>query len=552
MSQALTKNGGLDAILEQYYRAWFRYHPEAAVDAGVPGYSELLTPFGEESRGALVCLNNELTVSLNTLERTQLDPDRRIDFDVLFGAAGLENRYLLEIEPQRVDPGRFLPINAVFQLTIRDVEPFADSLWARLAAVPVHLAEARDYLRDKIAHVPSVWLDSAVISARRGAEFFRSLPAHPKVRGAQLTDIDTLVGRGAQALEAYADFLIGLRGEAKSDFACGLTHFNDLLRLRHFLDIDADELHRFGEALFAQTARDLRDACEAITGNDDILAAARHIQARHPQAGELLSVYREQMQAAREFVRARDLATMPIKEHLDVVETPVFLRHQIPFAAYSDPAQNDPTQHGYYYVTPPGSAAELAEHDRVGLMHTCVHEAWPGHHMQFVTANLNPPARTLPRLLNASATLYEGWALYSEQLMHEQGFLDGPEHRFILLKDRLWRALRIVIDVEIHTRGLSIEAAAERMERHLGFPHSQALGELNWYSKAPTVPMGYATGWALINAVRDRLRTDPAGFDLKGFHDQLLSAGSVAASLVIQRAFGEETWNSARHMVFSA
>ena len=198
-----------------------------------------------------------------------------------------------------------------------------------------------------------------------------------------------------------------------------------------------------------------------------------------------------------------------------MVETPIFLRHQIPFAAYCEPAPNDSAQRGYYYVTPPQTEEELAEHDDIGLMHTCVHEAWPGHHLQFVTANLNPAARRLPRLLNASATFYEGWALYSEQLMQEEGFLNRPESRVILLRDRLWRALRILIDIEIHTRNISLETAANRLVTELGFPRSQALAELTWYSQAPTVPFGYATGWALINALRDHLRHAPSSLPLK-------------------------------------
>ena len=201
-------------------------------------------------------------------------------------------------------------------------------------------------------------------------------------------------------------------------------------------------------------------------------------------------------------------------------------------------------------MTPPRTEEELAEHDSTGLMHTCVHEAWPGHHLQFVTANLNPAARRLPRLLNASATFYEGWALYSEQLMQEQGFLDRPESRVILLRDRLWRALRILIDIEIHTRDVSLETAADKLVTELGFPRSQALGELTWYSQAPTVPLGYAIGWALIRALRDSVCAGSSPLPLKIFHDRLLSAGSVALPLVIRHVFGEPVWREIRQRVF--
>ena len=259
---------------------------------------------------------------------------------------------------------------------------------------------------------------------------------------------------------------------------------------------------------------------------------------------------RTQMQAARQFIAAHDLVTLPAVERLDVVETPVFMRHQVPFVAYQDPAANDPKQHGYYYVTPPQDESQLAEHNYAGLMHTCVHEAYPGHHLQFVTAHLNPSASTLPRLLQASSTLYEGWALYCEQLMQEQGFLDRPQQHLVLLADRLWRALRILIDVEIHSRGIGIEQAADRMATQLGFPRAQALADLRWYSRAPTVPMGYATGWALINALRDRVGPQNGGGGLKQFHDRLLSAGSIALPLVIRRVFGTDMWQNVRDAVF--
>lgn len=547
-----TARSTFDAVVSDYYRVWFRYHPEAAVEAGVPGYGELLTPFDEEAHAALVCLNNELTVSLDALDRDALDPDTRLDFDVLYSAAWLENRYLLEVQPQRLDPLRLLPFNAIYQLTIRPVDNFAACLGARLRATPAHLAAAADFVRDRAGRVPALWLDSARGSAEQGIAFLLSLPAHPKVAQAAIADLDALLAAAEKAVRDYAAVLAGIPMQAASEFACGAKHFNDLLRLRHFLDVDADRLHELGTALFEQTQRDLKDVCRQLFGHEDIAAATRAIQAHHPSSAELLPAYVTQMRAARDFLERHDLVTLPAHEQLDVVETPVFLRNQIPFAAYSDPAPNDPEQRGHYYVTPPGDDSELVEHHYAGLMHTCVHEAWPGHHLQFVTANRNSVARSLPRLLNASATLYEGWALYSEQLMHEQGFLAQPEQRFVLLKDRLWRALRILIDVEIHTRGLSADAAIQRMVRDLGFPESQARAELNWYSRAPTVPMGYATGWAIINATRDRLRTQPAGPSLKAFHDRLLSAGSIALPLVIRRVFGESTWSSVRQMVFAS
>ncbi|HLD13261.1 MAG TPA: hypothetical protein VJB18_00930, partial [Burkholderiales bacterium] len=93
MNQVAT---AFDDIVDTYYRAWFRYHPEAAVDAGAEGYAHLLTPAGEARRGALVCLNDELRVGLEELDAGELDPDRALDLKLLQGAIQVENQGLLD------------------------------------------------------------------------------------------------------------------------------------------------------------------------------------------------------------------------------------------------------------------------------------------------------------------------------------------------------------------------------------------------------------------------------------------------------------------------
>ncbi len=142
--------------------------------------------------------------------------------------------------------------------------------------------------------------------------------------------------------------------------------------------------------------------------------------------------------------------------------------------------------------------------------------------------------------MNESSVFYEGWALYCEQLMQEQGFLKTEEHRFVMLKDRLWRALRIIIDVKTQTGRMTYDEAADLMVRELQFPRQQAEGDLNWYSQSPSIPMGYALGWSIINRMRDKERSKlGARFDLRAFHDRLLSAGSISLPLVEKRHFSE-------------
>jgi len=539
----------LSQVIDSYYRAWFRFYPEVAVDFGIDGYQGMLRPYGQDERGALIALHEKLLSTLDEFDEAELDEEQRIDLELMRGRVMLDLKDMDECDWRVRQPGRYLPVHAIYQLTVRPVTKLKAALTSRLTAIPDYLRGARAQLTREPGQIPPIWLESAMTEAVKGAEYFRSLEHHPQIMP---LGVVALLEDAAHALEDYARFLESEIGpHAKGDFARGESYYNMLLTHRHYLDVDANTLHRFGQDLFDKTLQELKAVTRSLRGDEDIAAMTAAIQAQPSAGNDFIGHYREEMEAAKQFVIDKQLVSIPRKEQLKVVETPVFLRHVIPFAAYLDPAPSDPEQIGYYYVTP-SQHEQAGEHNDISVRHTCVHEAWPGHHLQFVTANLNQQARTLPRLINASATLYEGWALYSEQLMQEKGFLDAPESRFVLLKDRLWRVLRVLLDVELQTRGLSLDEAAGRMQSLLGFSREEAMGELSWYTQAPSVPMGYATGWALINAARERLSAVDGEFDLKAFHDQLLSAGSIALPFVLRSRFGQPLWESVRREVFAA
>ncbi|MCW8956621.1 MAG: DUF885 domain-containing protein [Gammaproteobacteria bacterium] len=542
-----------NALLEQYYNAWFRYHPEQAVQVGVPGYEEMLRAYNDDEIGALISLDEKMLSALDELNFEQLSDDQQVDYSILYNSVVIELHELLEHDWRYCRPQDYVPVEAIHQLLTRPVENLHAAIKHRLQLIPDYLRGARAYISQKPGRIPAGWLNSACKQAEAGARYFRGLMSHPQVlkKFENPARLQPICDEAAIAMDDFARFLkqeIGPR--ATGDYACGADFFSALLNDAHFLPITPDQLHSFGEQLYKEIRQQMQALAVEIQGHDDINGLLAGIRDSHPDAGDsLLSAYRERMKAAYDFVRENKLVSMPEKQQLKVLETPEYLRHEIPFAAYEEPTYKDESQQGHYYVTPVVSEGQLLEHNWISIDLTCVHEAFPGHHLQFVTANSNPH-NSLPRLINASATLYEGWALYCEDLMQEQGFLGKPEHKFMMLRDRLWRALRVMLDVELHTRDLSIDDAAQRMCTELGFDHDHARADLSWYTQNPTLPMGYATGWALIRAVRGQLEAQ-ADFDLEGFHNNLLSVGSCALAMVIKRSYGDDVWQNALQQVFT-
>jgi len=524
-----------------YFSRYFELHPAEAIYYGIEGHDHLLNDYSDETYEAERSFVIDSLAALRSIDAGDLDDDQKIDYALIEGRLAIESYEHAKEDYRLKWPDIYSPIDAIYILTVRATNDFARNLLSRLNAAPAVIRQGIENLSRREANPPKLWTEMALDGAKGAVSFLENLPSHPKVRGAAI-DPGTLHGaidNAKTAVREFASFLENdLLARSNGVYAVGTEHYNLLLRHKHFLEHDAASLLRFGERLFDATKRELTALTDQIAPGKTIEEAAKTIQENHPSLDRVLPAYQKAMEAARQFVKERNLVSFPPKEELHVVHTPEFRRHEIPFAAYLSPSPKDPDQVGYYYVTPVSDDDLLREHNWVGLENTSVHESYPGHHLQFSVANSIPAASTLPRLMNESSVFYEGWALYCEQLMQEQGFLKSKEHRFVMLKDRLWRALRIIIDVKTQTGKMTYDEAAEVMVRELHFPRAQACGDLNWYSQSPSGPMGYALGWSMINRLRDReqQRLDRK-FNLREFHDTLLSAGSISLPLVEKRHF---------------
>jgi uncharacterized protein (DUF885 family) len=528
-------------LCADYFKNYFELHPTEAIYYGIEGYDHLLNDYSDESYRAEKAFVEESLDKLRRIPINDLDKDHAIDYALLEGRLTIQ-RYEHEKEDYRLKwPDTYLPVDAIYILTVRPTSNLAANLLSRLQRTPALIQQGIANLGRPEAIPPRLWTEMAIESAKGGASFLENLPNHPKVQ-AEVRDAGALQIGIEKAKSAINDFALFLERDlltrSQGVYAVGEKHYNLLLKKKHFLHHDAQSLLAIGEDLFARTKQELTALADELAPGKDIEEVARRIQDNHPPIDQILSAYQRAMEAAREFVKDQKLVSFPPKEELHVVYTPEFRRHEIPFAAYLSPSPKDPNQVGYYYVTPVTDDDLLREHNCVGLENTSVHESYPGHHLQFSVANSIPAASTLPRLMNESSVFYEGWALYCEQLMAEQGFLKSKEHRFVMLKDRLWRALRIIIDVKTQTGKMSYDEAAELMVRELHFPRAQACADLNWYSQSPSGPMGYALGWSIINRLRDReQRRLGSCFNLREFHDKLLSGGSISLPLVEKRHF---------------
>jgi uncharacterized protein (DUF885 family) len=355
--------------------------------------------------------------------------------------------------------------------------------------------------------------------------------AHGVLPEAETLRLDRATARANGALDAYAGWLDGTLAEATDDWPLGRERYDELVRRRAFGDLDADAILEIGWGQLRTALDARRAAARELDPDADVFAVIDRLKDDHPATFDgALEGYREAMRRARAHILAHDLATIPPGEILEVIETPEYLRSVMPFAAYFSPARFDADQRGLYVVTPAvdNDPNAMREHYWASISNTSIHEAYPGHHLQLDVAARHP---SLTRMLADAPEFVEGWGMYTEQMMREEGFDDGPAFRVAMWTDVVWRACRIILDVRMHRGELTQEEAVDFMVEHTAFERANARAEVRRYTYTPGYQLSYLLGKVLILGLRqEEQRRHGAAFSLKAFHDTLLTNGSLPIS----------------------
>jgi hypothetical protein len=425
-------------------------------------------------------------------------------------------------------------IDSVFELVVRCAEKLARAV----PAIESRLAKLPDYLRagaECVRNPDPLWSSLAVRSCAGAVEFLEGLEPELVRWSAHPERLRRDLHAAARAFNDFADAISRKKQGAKGGFAIGRERLEFLIREQLGLDLSLPEVRAIGlreiarhESLLAEAAKKYgrRSARELID------EAAANWTPQKP----LLEIYREATLRIQKKLRKSGLVTPPTGDRLKVLPVPPFLKHQFPTAAYSAPEPFSRDRTGIFWVndlsldqpTPARRLAEVRQHH--GLELTCVHEGYPGHHLQFVVQFGH---RSRWRRLFSHAIFYEGWTMWCEKMAVERGLVDFPGADLIQLHDALWRAHRIVIDCGLQEGSLKHAQAASMLQRGVGFTAARAKGDVNWYTSSPAVPMSYLLGRLEVEKLHCRL-VEGRGWSLKKFNDWMLSHGALPYSWIMR------------------
>lgn len=543
----MTETSPIAALLDEYVTWVFENNPILASALGAEGFDDLLGDFsaaGFQAResGRDRWLRRFEAAGIPT--GSVLDPDDGIDRDLVL--AMLRGDQVLSDWPSwRRDPVAYLsPVFvALYTPFLYRLRPDADivaSTVARLRQVPEVLAACQANLDPELAS--PLLVRRALEQAQVGRSFIaQALPAEvddERLR-AQLVQA---AEPAAEAFDSTVTFLAEFAERATGDWRMGERRYSALLRQRELLDFDAAELHQRGLDAWAELDAEMSELASRVDGgSSDWRTVIDRLADDYPPTIEAMrEEYDAETQRARKFLVENGLVSFADGETCRVVPSPLFQRPILAVASYIAPPSLTASRLGHFFVPyPPDDFTDeqirerLRSNSRAQLPTTSVHETYPGHHWHLSWMAGTP--RTVRKLLR-SAFFVEGWGLYTEKLMREQGYFTTPEHELAHLEARIFRAARIVVDTALHCGDssfdahMTIEQAEQFMSTKGTLNLETAKAEVNRYCAWPTQAPSYLTGCLEIERIRSEYLASGRG-GLREFHDQLAGSGSLPLGL---------------------
>jgi uncharacterized protein (DUF885 family) len=529
-------------LVDAYFDAAFAFSPSSGTAVGLHAHDAALEDLSRARVEARAAEVHAFVARLEALPAASLRPDEVMDRAFLVSQARAELFDIETLQSWRENPMTYarLPGEAIDGLMKRAFAPAPDrlrSVVARLDAVPALYAAARANLDDPAPE----HLELALRMAKGSVAFFGSATrTWAQTTGADAALLREFEAANAAALAATRAFVAwldhDLRPRAHGKFALGPARYRELLKLQEMVETPLPELLARGEAQLARDRAAFIETAAKIAPADKPAAVMTSLSADHPTADALISSVASGLESARDYATSHGLVTFPSETRPRVKETPPYARAAV-FASMDTPGPYEvPGVEAYYYVTPvePDWTAEHRdEHLRMFNRYTTalidVHEAYPGHFLQFLYM---PQIPSKVRKLMYTTANVEGWAHYAEQMMIDEGFGGGdPKIRLAQLQEALLRDCRYVVAIKMHTQGMSVDEAT-RVFVEQGFQEPANAHEEALRGTYDPMYLAYTLGKLQIQALRDKFLAK--GRSLRAFHDAFVAQGGLPVAMIEQ------------------
>jgi len=470
---------------------------------------------------------------LAAIGRDQLSKEDGADYEILTNQTELALLELREIQSYRHNPTVYVELvgNALFSPFVLEYAPIESryrDIIQRLGAVPALMDQAKANLVD----APEVW-NRVAQEENEGNIGLIDQTLRAKTPAALKQDFDRAANQALTSLRAFNAYLKNDLSKKTSDWRLGKEKYDKKFAYTLVAGKQPEQVLSEAEAAL----KNIREEMAKLAAPKSVKEALDQIAQQHPTPENYMDQARKDLELATSFVRERRMVTLPSRGNLQVIPTPEFMRGIYAVGGFNPAPALEPQLGAFYWVTPIPSnwpkeriESKLREYNTYGLMQLTIHEAMPGHWVQFEVAdNVQPKSRRLLRNLFGNGPYIEGWATYAQQLMSDEGFLNNSvELRLTFYKQLLRAIANSILDIRFQTMGMTEMEAMDLMVNETFQEKEEASAKVQRAQLSSCQLPTYFVGWrGWLDTREEYKKRKGAGFNLQEFHDQALKESAV-------------------------
>jgi uncharacterized protein (DUF885 family) len=545
-------DAAFDALVAEVLKDQYTRNPSTATDLGLHQYDTQIEDYSKAGVDAALAAARGFKDRLSAVDPKTLSPAKQLDRDFVMHA--MDSHILLDGEvrgwakdPDSYSSGITNTAYVMFKRSFAPAEERLKALVAREQLMPAVLAEARKNLDNP----PKIYTEIAIEQVDGDIDLFKTAvpQAFADVKDAALLkDFKAANAAVVAALEAYKTWLkTDLLPKSNGTFAYGADLYQRRLVADEMVDVPLDELLKIAEADLKKNQAAFTETAKQINPKKSPMEVQADVERDHPPAAKLLETTQSTLDEIGKFIVDKHIITVPTAAQAKVKETPPFLRATT-FASMDTPGPFEThATDAYYNVTlpdPTWSAKDTEEYMRGWyyplISNVSVHEAWPGHYVQFLYAKSFPSDA---RKVFGANSIIEGWAHYCEQMMIEEGFhADDPKFHLAQLQDALLRDARFIVGIKMHTQGMTTAQAEEFFQKE-GYQVAPVARSETKRGTNDAMYGYYTMGKLMILKLREDFKAHQAQagqpYSLQAFHDAFIKLGPLQLPLIRKALLGD-------------
>lgn len=561
MRATISPEQGWNTLVDEYFeQVYFKFSPTAGTSAGLHQYDRLLEDYSRKGAEAQIAALHQFEKRIAAVDPKGLDQNQAIDREMVLSNIRSNLLTLETIRPWETNPDNYSSgiSGSVYTLMSRRFAPPDERLQAVVArekSMPAVFVAARENLKNP----PHIYTEIALEQLPGLVGFFQNdVPAaftDAKDAGVRAEFAKTNAAV-ISALQNYEQWLkTDLLPRSNGDFRLGSDTFSKKLLYDEMVDVPLDRLLVLGRADLRRNQGEFNRLAKELEPNKTAREVLAELDADHPAPDHLLESFRDTFNGLIGFIREKHIITIPSEVRPILQETPPFERATT-FASMDTPGPFEKiATEAYFNVTlpAPGATPEQIEGHMAGfnvgtIVSTAVHEAYPGHYVQFLWVGSAP---TKVRKLIGAASNAEGWAHYCEQMMLDEGYgqpgtgaKDLRESKLIRLgqlQDALLRNARFVVGIEMHRGTMSFDQAVEFFVKE-GYQSKEVALVETKRGTADATYLYYTLGKLQIIKLREEVkRKEGTGFSLESFHNNFMKQGFPPIKIVRRLMLGGDS-----------